>query len=143
MAKTEILRELKFTVSSSSSNSADTTNITSEVPTVHWQAIGILYSCFDQRNGTPRNFGCVKSARSVLKLRNDIQAESLEGIQFFHRFTLSCYSFIISMPSSFSFPFSFSFFRSLRIFVCLAIMLCPSKHKSFRGRLNKSKSCST
>uniref|UniRef100_A0A6B2LB12 TsaA-like domain-containing protein n=1 Tax=Arcella intermedia TaxID=1963864 RepID=A0A6B2LB12_9EUKA len=45
--------------------------------------IGMLRSCFNQRNGTPRNSGCVPSARGVLKLRKDVPYTSLEGLEGF------------------------------------------------------------
>lgn len=49
-------------------------------------SIGVLQSCFDQRNGTPRNFGCSPAALSQIKLHNHIPIDSLEGLTQFSHF---------------------------------------------------------
>jgi tRNA-Thr(GGU) m(6)t(6)A37 methyltransferase TsaA len=45
--------------------------------------IGLLRSCFSQRNGTPRQPLLVSSAISVLTLRKELSADFLEGLEGF------------------------------------------------------------
>jgi tRNA-Thr(GGU) m(6)t(6)A37 methyltransferase TsaA len=45
--------------------------------------IGNLQSCFREKFGTPRQSGFVKNARAKLKLNNEINSSSLDGLQDF------------------------------------------------------------
>ena len=45
------------------------------------RAIGLLRSCFSNRNGTPRQPLLVPAARAALRLRPDLSAEYLQGLE--------------------------------------------------------------